>query len=227
MNNDYSPEVNAWLDKIRGSLQSRISSYEQLVPSEKSKYPDTRSYLIWTVEKQKKYGYPGPVARDVDHLWDEARPKVRKEIGGKAEAALVAAEILRDEFGIDIVELVLRHSQPCYGLQDQLDEIDWDTEEELGYKKIAKLIKDKKLDRGSALQIYWEFAPEYYTQYASEKDIEDSHKKKAFKLIKAIEKRLLNNDFATNLISYRPSPENAESENPKWRIPDELKAANL
>ncbi|ABC32173.1 hypothetical protein HCH_05511 [Hahella chejuensis KCTC 2396] len=139
----------------------------------------------------------------------------------------MAAEILRDEFGIDIVELIRLHTQPCYGLQGRLDEIDWDTEEELGYRKLARLIKDEKLDRGSALQIYWGFAPDYFTQYASEKNIDDSHQKKAFKLMKAIEKRLLNNDFATNLIPYQPPQESAEPEGSKWRIPDELKAANL
>ncbi|UII33460.1 DUF4274 domain-containing protein [Fulvivirga ulvae] len=226
--NNFSPETNLWFDNIRKHLKSRIKSFNNLKPEVKSKYRDIRDYFIWTEEKQQMFGYPGPIECDIDRIWAETNRKVKKELGGKSEAANIAARILRDEFSIDITQEVMRHSQPCYVLHDQLNEIDWDIEEERDFSTVVKLIKNKNLDRGSALQIYWELSPEYYTQFAAEGNIKYDYQKKVFRLIRHIEKRLLANDLLTNLIPYKPMPENRRAEvKTVWQIPEELKKPNF
>ena len=222
----YSKEVLDWFDNFRKRITNRIESFEELPDSEKSKYESISDYFDWPPEDKKEEGFPGAIEYDVDDFWDELKPKYRKEIGSKADAAYQVALILRDEFNIDIVEAVKRNGQPCYGIHDQIRDYDWEEDEEKGYKKLARFIANKNLDRGSALELYWGFCPEHYTQFLSVSDITDRYKKTAFQLLKKLETRLLDNKFKTNIIPYEPSP-GEKRDNGKWDIPEELKKPNL
>lgn len=83
------------------------------------------------------------------------------------------------------------------------------------------------LDQGSGLEIYWGFCPDYYTQYREAKDIEDSSKKRAFKLLKKLEERLLAKDCKTNLIPFQPPNFTVDASKAQWQIPVELTRPNL
>lgn len=226
--NEYSEEANAWVESMRDMLKDRIKSYSKLPEEERKKYSTLREHLIWPPEKQERYGYPGPIEFDVFRSWGLLKPKVRKEFGGKkSEAANIVAVILRDEFGVDIVDEVRKHAEPCYGIHDRVVYLDWDLEQESGYKKLATLTRHKDLDQGSALQLYWGFSPEFYTQFGSTSDIKDGDAKKAFRLLKALEARLLANDFKTNVIPFKPLPEGGVPQDAKWQIPEVLTHPNI
>ncbi len=220
-------EVLDWLDDMRNSIRERIESYNKLPESARKKYADVSEYFDWPIEDQQMWGHLGAIECDVNYTWDELKPKTKKELGSKAEAANLVAIILRDEFDIDIVNQVKYNGQPHFLIHDQINEYDWQTDEEYGYKKLSKFIASRNLDKGSALRLYWEACPEFFTQYESLTEIKWDHEKTLFRLLKKLEKRLLENKFKTNDILYIPSPESIKSESAKWDIPDILLEPNL
>ncbi|MBN2436323.1 MAG: hypothetical protein JXK07_13755 [Spirochaetes bacterium] len=140
----YSKEVLDWFDNFRESIIDRINSFSELSDSARSKHNSISNYFDCPPITQKKNGFPGAIEYDIDDFWDELKPKYRKEIGTKADAAYQAALILRDEFDIDIVEAVKRNGQPCYGIHDQINDYDWEEEEEKGYKKLETRLLDNQ-----------------------------------------------------------------------------------
>lgn len=71
-----------------------------------------------------------------------------------------------------------------------------------GLGKLKKLLMDKDCDKATALLIYWRSSPDFYYEYASEKEI-PSWSKDGYKLMKQVEKSILNDEFP-ELISYEP-----------------------
>ena len=224
---EYSKEANDWFENMRISIRDRIETYNELNTKEKCRYSSLRDFFLWSIEDQEFFGYAGAIDCDVSESWDFLSTKARKELGGKkSEADKLMAILLRDEFDVDIVEETNQRTQPCYRVHEQVTGLDWELDEEKGYKKLAKLIRDKNLDQGSALELYWGFCPEFYTQYKNESEIERPEPKKAFKLLKKLEHRLLSKDFKTNLIPFTPEIPKLE-DNAKWVIPDSLTKSNL
>lgn len=69
----------------------------------------------------------------------------------------------------------------------------WDN----GTKFLRWAIKQPQCDKGTALSVYWHGAPEWYTQFASKKEV-DSWAQDGYALLAAIERRVKKDDFKTN-----------------------------
>ncbi|SEJ02384.1 MULTISPECIES: DUF4274 domain-containing protein [unclassified Variovorax] len=73
------------------------------------------------------------------------------------------------------------------------------------------LVDNPKLDRGTALLIYWYLGAAWYVQYASEEDIED-YQQEDFEVLKLIEQRYAEGFYAASRIWF--APEHSEGGGP-------------
>jgi hypothetical protein len=72
-----------------------------------------------------------------------------------------------------------------------------------GVFKLDAILRDRACDHGTALLIYWMGAPGYYQQY---KTISDAppYERPLMRFLRALEKRLLADDFATRTVLFNP-----------------------
>jgi len=228
----YSKETEEWLDLIRKGIEERIDSFNSLEKdfgkSVRNKYKGVSDYFIWSPEKQTDYGAPGPVEAEVEEYWNKASKAVRAELGGKkSEVHKAVGLLLKQEYGIDIMDETLKNSDPCFALDQQAKALDWELDFEQGYKRARKIVTSKNCDHGTALYCYWCICPEYYTKFGSIKEIKKDSHKAAFKLLKEIEAKLLSGGYKSNKIFCKPMVPKKMPKDQKWQIPDILCKPNI
>ena len=223
----YSNNVENWLNQIVENIGTILKSYDEMTSEEKSEYKSVYDLIVWTPEDQALYGAVGPIELEVGQNWVVLKPKEKKEMGGSKEAAVnVIATRCKERFDMDFVEMVRKNGLPQYKIQGVIDNIEWDDEEDNNFKTVKKLSKHEDLDRGSALHLFWSLSPEYYTQFSTEKTIDQKERKTAFKLIKFLEMRLIEDSFKTNSIYYKPEPV-GDTKEQQWTIDSRLYQENI
>lgn len=79
------------------------------------------------------------------------------------------------------------------------DEHNWDD----GTAKLRKILANPLCDRGTALLIYWRGAPAFYLSFATP-EAAPTHARDVARLLFELERRLMNDGFATNAIGFDP-----------------------
>lgn len=75
-----------------------------------------------------------------------------------------------------------------------------------GGKPLQKLVANPRCDAGTMLHIFWYgCAEDYYFQYSIIKEVECEHDREVFRLLRQIEKKLVNGDYATSNIYFDPT----------------------
>lgn len=74
-----------------------------------------------------------------------------------------------------------------------------------GAMPIRLVIANPACDAGTALRLYWLNDPEYYQDYKSLAEC-PAYEREWLKILRAIERRFLKNQFATSLIPFDPLP---------------------
>lgn len=228
---EYSKATQEWLKLLREDVDVLVGEYRRFI----STLPDLdidsnvgiEAYFIWTKKQQNNRGSVGPLEYGVEDMWDDAPRKVRKEIGSEIAARYLAGEILKRDYNIDIMDIIRHNSDPCYELNDAAWDVDWEQDADEGCKRVRKIIRNKKCDRGTALYCYWAFCPDFYTSFESFKELKNKEQKASFKTLKEIEENLLNGFYKSNKILFEPEVPKRYPEDQKWSIPDSLLQPNI
>ena len=82
-----------------------------------------------------------------------------------------------------------------------------------GYSKLKRILKNENCDKATATAIFWYGQPNYYRQFNKVSEVPD-HAKEGFRFLNQLEKKLINNSFSINYISYDPK----NHDNIDWTI---------
>lgn len=85
-------------------------------------------------------------------------------------------------------------------LHKKASKLNWDG----GLDKLKKILKSPNCDVATATMIYWLGNPNYFLKYKKINDANDSERK-LFRFLTKLEKRILANEFKTNIIDFNPS----------------------
>ncbi len=113
-----------------------------------------------------------------------------------------------------------------YELHTEALSHNWDE----GYSKLKKILKDENCDKATATAIFWYGQPNYYRQFNKVSEVPD-HAKAGFRFLNQLEKKLMNDFFSVNHISFDPknhsnidwTKENLSTSKVKKEISEKLK----
>lgn len=128
------------------------------------------------------------------------------------------------------IELDIDELQPDYTLFCKLtsseqyylvENYNWD----YGVEILHWIIDSEKCDKGTALMMFWNAAPEYYLRKTSETI--DEYEREVFELLKKIVLKFKNKTFTTNKLKFDPCNQadtfEREKVNVEWgKLPEEL-----
>ena len=97
---DYSKETQQWFEEIREGLRDWIETFESLSGEEEKDYPTVRDWLVWSAEKQEKWGQVGPIESDIDDIWDEIN-----ELNSAQNWANTGSQIESEEINVELRRL--------------------------------------------------------------------------------------------------------------------------
>lgn len=229
--NQYSDKSVRWLNEVRKNISGMYDTYvdnsrERGLSKEEIENGKAK-YFIWDISTQELHSAPGPLEMIVLDEWVTAPSSVKKELVSKENAVDIAAKIMLNELGIDIRDQVKLNRQPCYLLDQKARAIDWGQDEEEGCKRVKKIIRDANCDYGTALRCYWNYCPDYYTQFSNAKEIELGEQQNTFKVLKEIEKKLLEGFYTSNKIPFSPPTSYKLPKKRRWDIPEKLCKPNF
>lgn len=73
-----------------------------------------------------------------------------------------------------------------------------------GPAPLLQIVQHAFCDAGTALWLYWENDPEFYSHFRSEADADDDETRIMLKLSRTIEDRFQRGDFASSVVSFDP-----------------------
>lgn len=75
-----------------------------------------------------------------------------------------------------------------------------------GVEPLLEIVKHRACDAGTALWLYWENDPHYYSRYATIEDASGHEERIMFDFFRMIEHRMASNDFSTSCVPFDPQP---------------------
>lgn len=76
-----------------------------------------------------------------------------------------------------------------------------------GGKPLQRLVANPHCDAGTMLMLFWlGCAEDYYYQYATISEIDWEHDREIFRLLRRIERKIVNTDYSTARIRFDPTP---------------------
>ncbi|MCD0470671.1 DUF4274 domain-containing protein [Flavobacterium sp. JAS] len=91
-----------------------------------------------------------------------------------------------------------------------------------GLEPFEWIIRQKHLDKGSALCLYWMLQPDYFCRFENEDALKEDINYEAYLLIKEIEQRYVSNFYAAENFSFDPKEEFLDEHSNTKCIPSEM-----
>ncbi|RDC64355.1 DUF4274 domain-containing protein [Adhaeribacter pallidiroseus] len=88
-----------------------------------------------------------------------------------------------------------------------------------------QVVEHPLCDKGTALMVYWQLDPSFYTKYNSIEEA-PNYVREDYNLLNSLEQRLLSNDFKTSKIKFIPSSIASWESREDSKIPSILKIAS-
>lgn len=91
-----------------------------------------------------------------------------------------------------------------------------------GIEPFLWMIKQKHLDKGTALCLYWMLQPDYFCKFKSDEDIKEDINYESYPLIKEIEERYISGFYEKENFSFDPKEEFLDENSNAKCIPPEM-----
>jgi hypothetical protein len=91
-----------------------------------------------------------------------------------------------------------------------------------GIEPFKWIIKQKYLDKGTALCLYWMLQPDYFCQFKTEDEIKENLNHESYKLVKEIEKKYCSGYYQDENFSFDPKNEFLDENSNTKCIPQEM-----